>query len=77
MSKVDVTVIERPVESAPQSSFIWGKKKTHIPDPEVVSVHDDEDSEFMLPKIGSLAVVIMTNVLLQVGVPFLPIQLHR
>ena len=65
MSKVDVTVIERPVQLTSKSSFLWGKK-THIPDPEVVSVHDDEDSEFILPKIGSLAVVIMTNVLLQV-----------
>ena len=66
---MDVAVLEQPVQSTTQTSFIWGKKG-HIPDPEVVSVQDD-DSEFMLPRIGSLVVVILTNVLLQVSFGFL------
>jgi len=71
MSKVDVTVLEQPVQFTTQTSFIWGKKQGHIPDPEVVSVRDEEDPEFMLPRIGSLVVVILTNVLLQVSFGFL------
>ena len=73
MSKVDVTVTERPVQPISKTNFLWGKK-SYIPDPEVVSVHDDEDSEFILPKISSLAVVIMANVLLQVTFPLPPIK---
>ena len=71
MSKVGVTVIERPVQPTSKTSFLWGTK-THIPDLEVVSVHDDEDPEFVLPEISSLVVVIMTNVLLQVSFGLAP-----
>jgi len=43
-------------------------------DPEEVTVRDEENPEFKLPKMNSLLLVLMTNVLMQVISRFLPTQ---
>ena len=70
MSRVDVGIVGEPAQLTPRqsSSFV---RQPHIADPEVVSTGDEENPEFKLPKISSLAVVIMANALTQVTSFFL------
>ena len=69
MSKVDVAVVEEPLQLTPQPNTSLGKSQ--IADPEEVAVGDDENPEFKLPKTSSLVVVLTTNVLMQV-IPHFP-----
>ena len=72
MSKVDVATVEEPVRIASRLSLGSGRQ-TQIADPEgVTAVGDEENPEFKLPKMSSLVVVLVTNVLLQVISHFFP-----
>jgi hypothetical protein len=42
------------------------EKQLQVADPESRSIGDDENPEFKLPKMGSLAIVLTTNLLMQV-----------
>ncbi|KAF9647577.1 MFS general substrate transporter [Thelephora ganbajun] len=66
MSKVDVAVVEEHVQvpSPPSSSF---GRQLQVADPEEVTIRDDGNPEFKLPKMSSLVVVLMTNVLMQIS----------
>ena len=70
MSKVDVEVVEEPLQPASRPNSSFGKPQ--ITDPEELAVGDDENPEFKLPKTSSLIVVLTTNVLMQVIPHFLP-----
>ena len=72
MSKVQLTVVEEPTKSTPQQSSSL-QQQPQATDPEGVTTEDDRNPEFKLPKTTSLAVVLMTNVLMQVTYSFLPI----
>ena len=68
MSKVDAAAVEEPVQIASRLSL-----QTQVADPEgVTTVGDEENPEFKLPKMSSLVVVLVTNVLLQVISHFFP-----
>ena len=71
MSKVDVTVIEKPVQFTPRPSFS-SEKHLQVTDPEVASVEDGEDPELKLPKMSSLVVVLLATLLMQVSSRFSP-----
>jgi len=73
MSKVDVEVVEEPLQlsSPPNSSF---GKQPQVEDPEEVIIGDDQNPEFKLPKTSSLVIVLTTNALMQV-IPY-PLQTH-
>ncbi|KAF9783442.1 MFS general substrate transporter [Thelephora terrestris] len=64
MSRVDTTV-EEPAQLTPRRSSSL-LKQLQVADPERVVTEDDENPEFKLPKTTSLAVVLMTNALMQV-----------
>jgi hypothetical protein len=65
MSKVDVAVVEEPLPSAPWPGSSVGKQ-LQVADPEGTILEDDENPEFKLPKMSSLAIVLTTNLLMQV-----------
>ena len=70
---MDVTVVEEPSQLAPQPNSSLGKPQDS--DLEEVTVGNDENPEFKLPKTSSLVVVLTTNVLMQVTLHFLSIKL--
>lgn len=59
------SVIEEPAQSTSRSNLSL-RKQPQVPYPEGGIVDDEENSEFKLPRMGSLVVVLMTNVLMQV-----------
>lgn len=70
MFKVGVAVVEEPVQFTPQLNSSSGEQPRA--DPEEVTVRDEENPEFKLPKMNSLLLVLITNVLMQVISRFLP-----
>jgi len=70
MSKVDVAVVEEPLQFASQPNSSLGKSQ--VADLEEIAVGDDENPEFKLPKTNSLLVVLAMNVLMQVILHFFP-----
>ena len=60
-----MTVVEGPSQftSPPNSS---SGKQLQVADLEELIIRNDENTEFKLPKMSSLVVVLMTNVLMQV-----------
>src|SRR6266478_8333968 len=73
MPKVDSAFLEEPVRLTTRPSSRFGEQ-LRIADPEGVAIGGDENPEFKLPKMSSLFVVLMTNVLMQVFLHFLPIH---
>ena len=65
MSKADVAIVEEPLQFASQLSSSSGKQP-QAANPEGAIVGDEENPEFKLPKMSSLVVVLVTNVLMQV-----------
>lgn len=65
MSKADVAVVEEPVRFMPRPSLSL-EKQLQVSAPEEATVGDEENPEFKLPKMSSLVMVLMTNVLMQV-----------
>ena len=66
-----MAIVQEPLPSAPQLDSSLGKQLQVI-DPEGVTLGDDENPEFKLPKMSSPVVVLMTNLLMQVISYFLP-----
>jgi hypothetical protein len=64
MPKVDVAIVQEPLPSTLQPDSSLGKQLQVI-DPEGVTLGDDENPEFKLPKMSSLVVVLTTNLLMQ------------
>ena len=65
MSRADVTPVEEPSQLTLQPISSSGKE-SQVTDPERSSIEDGGNPEFKLPKMGSLVVVLVTNVLMQV-----------
>ena len=72
MSKADVEVVGEPSQLTSGLDTALGKQP-QVTDLEEVTNGDDENPEFKLPKMSSLVVVLMTNVLLEV----IPLSLSR
>ena len=65
MTKVDISFVEEAsLSTAPSSSSL--EKQLQVVDPESLAIGDNENPEFKLPKMGSLVVVLITNLLMQV-----------
>ena len=65
MSKADVAIVEEPLQFTSQLSSS-SRKQPQAANPEGAIVGDEENPEFKLPKMSSLVVVLVTNVLMQV-----------
>ena len=66
MLETNAIIVEEPIQfTSRQSSDL--ERRPNIMDPEGGTTGGGENPEFKLPKISSLAVVIMTNGLLQVN----------
>ena len=65
MSKADVAIVEEPLQFTSQLSSSSGKQP-QAANPEGAIVGDEQNPEFKLPKMSSLVVVLVTNVLMQV-----------
>lgn len=83
MYRTDAPIVEKPVEFSPRPSPSLARQ-LHAADLERAGAEDEENSEFKLPKMSSLVMVIMTNLLMQVSflsfqpdkpVEFLPHQI--
>jgi len=72
MFKVDAAVAEKPVQFTFQLNSSSGEQPQA--DLEEVTTRDEENPEFKLPKMSSLVLVLMTNVLIQVISSVLPTQ---
>ena len=65
MSEVDMAVVEEPVQPTSQRRSSLGGQ-LRLADPEEVTLREEGNPEFKLPKTSSLIVVLMTNALMQV-----------